>query len=68
MMAKHFSSILTAGEGRLGGQVSDPKQQHTSVVVNMSARVGSISGKLTMINCTHRYFTLMALDTSVLPS
>ncbi|XP_068203481.1 C-signal-like [Palaemon carinicauda] len=43
MMAKHFNQILMAGGGMIGGKVTDPKQQHTSVFVNMSARVGSIS-------------------------
>ncbi|XP_064085621.1 C-signal-like [Macrobrachium nipponense] len=43
MMAKHFSQTLMAGGGVIGGKVADPKQQHTAVFANMSARVGSIS-------------------------
>lgn len=42
MMAKHFSPILMAGEGTIGQQAADPKRRHTAVLVNMSARVGSI--------------------------
>ncbi|KAK7077251.1 hypothetical protein SK128_015407 [Halocaridina rubra] len=42
MMAKHFNPILYAGTGALGAQSLDPKEQHSAIFVNMSARVGSI--------------------------
>lgn len=42
VMAKHFGPLLLAGEGSVGRQGSEGKKKHTSVVVNMSARVGSI--------------------------
>ncbi|XP_042232506.1 C-factor-like isoform X2 [Homarus americanus] len=42
MMAKHFSQHLMAGAGTIGHQTDDPKQHHAAVLVNMSARVGSI--------------------------
>lgn len=44
-MAKHFGPLLLAGEGSVGRQGSEGKKKHTSVVVNMSARVGSIGGE-----------------------
>ncbi|KAK3729103.1 hypothetical protein RRG08_005475 [Elysia crispata] len=43
MVAKHFSKLLSKGEGLIGTQSSDGSQKHASVLVNMSAKVGSIS-------------------------
>lgn len=42
LMAKHFSPMLLKGQGLVGQQAADPKARHSSVIVNMSAKVGSI--------------------------
>jgi len=42
LMAKHFSPLMIKGQGLVGQQATDPKGRHTSVLVNMSAKVGSI--------------------------
>ncbi|KAK3095662.1 hypothetical protein FSP39_017292 [Pinctada imbricata] len=43
LMGKYFGPFLTKGSGSVGVQSSDPKQRHTAVLVNMSAKVGSIT-------------------------
>lgn len=45
LIAKHFAPLLQKGEGLIGSGAyrSDPKKAHAGVLVNMSARVGSIS-------------------------
>ena len=43
LMAKYFAPLLTKGGGGFGVQHSDKKQQHSAVLVNMSAKVGSIT-------------------------
>lgn len=45
LMAKHFSALLQKGTGMIGSQEykDDNRLNHTGVIVNMSARVGSIS-------------------------
>ncbi|KAK7110019.1 C-signal-like [Littorina saxatilis] len=43
VMAKHFAPLLQKGEGVIGVQSSDYKSFHASVLVNMSAKVGSIT-------------------------
>ncbi|XP_023330474.1 uncharacterized protein LOC111702901 [Eurytemora carolleeae] len=45
LMAKHLAPLLQKGTGLVGSQQfkEDPKKSHSSVIVNMSARVGSIS-------------------------
>ncbi|XP_055860311.1 C-factor-like isoform X2 [Biomphalaria glabrata] len=43
LMAKHFAALLSKGQGLIGKQAADKKSQHSSVLVNMSAKVGSIS-------------------------
>ncbi|KAL8621270.1 hypothetical protein ACOMHN_008095 [Nucella lapillus] len=43
MMAKHFAPLLQKGQGVIGVQTSDYKSFHASVLVNMSAKVGSIT-------------------------
>lgn len=43
MVAKHFSNLLSKGDGLIGAQSSNKSQNHSSVLVNMSAKVGSIS-------------------------
>ena len=42
------------GDGLIGNQTSDKKSQFKSIVVNMSAKVGSIgdNGMLNFLNCT----------------
>ena len=47
-MAKHFGAMLQKGSGRFGAENS-----HTGVLVNMSAKVGSITdnGKLISFAC-----------------
>ncbi|XP_063850674.1 C-signal-like [Scylla paramamosain] len=42
VMAKYFGPLLQAGQGSIGRQAAEARQQHAAVVVNMSARVGSI--------------------------
>ncbi|XP_071986214.1 uncharacterized protein [Engystomops pustulosus] len=43
LMAKYFSPLLLNGRGAFGAQSSDKSKQHNAVLVNMSAKVGSIS-------------------------
>ena len=43
MMAKYFAPLLQKGQGVLGVQSSDYKSFHASILVNMSAKVGSIT-------------------------
>ena len=43
MMAKYFAPLLQKGDGVIGIQSSDYKEHHCSVLVNMSAKVGSIT-------------------------
>ncbi|CAL4086116.1 unnamed protein product, partial [Meganyctiphanes norvegica] len=46
LMAKYFKSLLEAGQGSFGNQGTDSKFKHTSILVNMSARVGSIGDNM----------------------
>ncbi|XP_069140377.1 C-signal-like [Argopecten irradians] len=41
LMAKHFAPLLKSGSGYFGIKSPDSKTQHTSILVNMSAKVGS---------------------------
>ncbi|XP_071507431.1 C-signal-like [Diadema antillarum] len=43
LMAKHFGEFLTKGGGEFGKAVADGGKPHSAVLVNMSARVGSIA-------------------------
>jgi len=43
LVGKHFSKLLIKGDGSIGVQTSDVKQQHSGVMVNISAKVGSIT-------------------------
>ncbi|XP_056386108.1 uncharacterized protein LOC130282164 isoform X1 [Hyla sarda] len=43
LMAKYFSPLLLKGRGAFGAQSSDRSKQHNGIIVNMSAKVGSIS-------------------------
>ncbi|GFR69526.1 C-factor-like [Elysia marginata] len=43
MVAKHFSKLLSKGDGLVGTQGSGESEKHSSVLVNMSAKVGSIT-------------------------
>lgn len=43
LVAKHFAPLLQAGSGALGVQAADAKQRHAAVLVNMTAKVGSIT-------------------------
>ncbi|XP_075697329.1 uncharacterized protein LOC142662926 [Rhinoderma darwinii] len=43
MMAKYFSPLLMKGRGAFGAQSSDESKRHNAILVNMSAKVGSIS-------------------------
>ncbi|GFO23862.1 C-factor-like [Plakobranchus ocellatus] len=43
MVAKHFSKLLVKGEGLIGNQSHSSLPRHSSVLVNMSAKVGSIT-------------------------
>ncbi|XP_060075503.1 C-signal-like [Ylistrum balloti] len=43
LMAKHFAPLLKLGSGYFGIKPADSKKQHCSVLVNMSAKVGSIT-------------------------
>jgi len=42
LMAKHFTPLLLKGSGMIGDKSSGDKAQHSSILVNMSAKVGSI--------------------------
>ncbi|KAK6174324.1 hypothetical protein SNE40_017627 [Patella caerulea] len=43
LVAKYFTPLLTKGNGSFGLQDSEPKKKHAAVLVNMSAKVGSIT-------------------------
>ncbi|XP_071827551.1 C-signal-like [Apostichopus japonicus] len=43
LMAKYFSPMLSKGSGSFGLHSSNKKETHSGILVNMSARVGSIS-------------------------
>lgn len=43
LMGKHFSKLLLRGNGTVGVQATEEKQKHTAVMVNISAKVGSIT-------------------------
>nr|KAG5706125.1 hypothetical protein BaRGS_025747 [Batillaria attramentaria] len=43
LVAKHFAPLLVGGQGAFGEQAADSKNQHAAVLVNMSAKVGSIT-------------------------
>ncbi|XP_072025772.1 C-signal-like [Amphiura filiformis] len=43
LMAKYFAPLLAKGSGSFGQPSEDQKKKHTGVLVNMSARVGSIT-------------------------
>ena len=45
LVVKHFVPLLQAGSGALGVQATDAKQRHAAVLVNMTAKVGSITGQ-----------------------
>ena len=45
LVAKHFTPLLQAGSGALGVQAADAKQRHAAILVNMTAKVGSITGQ-----------------------
>lgn len=45
LMGKYFSPLLGAGNGAFGRQAQNAKEKHAAVLVNMSARVGSIGGE-----------------------
>jgi len=42
LMAKHFSPLLLKGNGLIGAQGPDSKSKHVGVLVNISAKAGSI--------------------------
>ncbi|CAH2322125.1 Hypothetical predicted protein [Pelobates cultripes] len=42
MMAKYFAPLLLRGTGAFGAEASDKSRQHRAILVNMSAKVGSI--------------------------
>ncbi|KAM4636714.1 C-signal-like [Discoglossus pictus] len=42
LMAKYFSPLLLKGTGAYGAQSSDTSRQHSAILVNMTAKVGSI--------------------------
>jgi len=43
LMAKYFQPLLAKGTGSFGRQGEKPKERHASVLINMSAKVGSIT-------------------------
>lgn len=43
LVGKHFGKLLAKGQGSVGVQSADVKQQHAGVLVNISAKVGSIT-------------------------
>ncbi|XP_006643243.1 C-signal [Lepisosteus oculatus] len=42
VMAKHFSPLLLKGNGGFGHQPKDSSKHHSAILVNMTAKVGSI--------------------------
>lgn len=42
IMAKHFAPLLQKGAGGFGQQPSEKAKQHSGVIVNITAKVGSI--------------------------
>ncbi|XP_041125227.1 C-factor [Polyodon spathula] len=42
VMAKYFSPLLMNGSGGFGQQTADKSKQHSGIIVNMTAKVGSI--------------------------
>ncbi|KAL7873843.1 hypothetical protein AOLI_G00129140 [Acnodon oligacanthus] len=42
LMAKYFAPLLQKGTGQFGRQPSEKTKQHNGILVNMTARVGSI--------------------------
>lgn len=42
MMAKYFVPLLQKGTGAFGQQPLEKEKQHSGIIVNMTARVGSI--------------------------
>lgn len=42
ILAKSLAPLLQKGNGSFGAKTGDPKSQHKGVIVNMSAKVGSI--------------------------
>ncbi|CAI9543236.1 unnamed protein product, partial [Staurois parvus] len=43
LMAKHFAPLLLKGTGAFGAQSNDRSKQHSAILINMSAKVGSIA-------------------------
>lgn len=43
LMAKHFVPLLLKGTGTFGAQSTDKSKQHSAILINMSAKVGSIT-------------------------
>ncbi|XP_072280489.1 C-signal-like [Pyxicephalus adspersus] len=43
LMAKYFAPLLLKGTGAFGLQSSDRSNQHSAILINMSAKVGSIT-------------------------
>jgi len=41
-MAKYFAPLLQKGTGAFGQQPPEKEKQHSGIIVNMTARVGSI--------------------------
>lgn len=41
-MAKYFAPLLQKGSGLFGQQPPEKAKQHSGIIVNMTARVGSI--------------------------
>lgn len=41
-MAKHFAPLLQKGGGGFGQQPSEKAKQHSGIIVNITAKVGSI--------------------------
>ncbi|XP_077310322.1 C-signal-like [Lithobates pipiens] len=43
LMAKYFAPLLLKGTGTFGAQSTDKSKQHSAILINMSAKVGSIT-------------------------
>ena len=67
MMARSFAPLLQKGQGVIGVQSSDYKSFHASVLINMSAKVGSITdnGTSHSIMYLNWYFLLFLFFVSV---
>lgn len=56
-MAKYFSPLLLKGSGAFGQQPAEKAKEHSGIIVNITAKVGSIgdNGIWCLRNTVHAY-------------